>query len=388
MNHARTRTLGFTMRGTVVGYSVFQDSQRVHSHRSHSLNNNNYNNNRVQVIESQRIKITEKIKQSIPSQSRIMPGFQRSRALWENCRRSHSSTHLPVDPLQQQQQQQQQQVLGYIRAIMYEVQPIRYSVLMSTLDDSYRCFTVGCWNFFVWGRRVLPRTFHQVGQTVTSLTWNQWKWTMAIALYYVFLRWIHATLDAGPVVLILTALTTIFTVGLSDQANLDGLSAYSVFNKGFQKILGSIDADDLLQQHLGGGGMMQMMIHRRPIDDDFEWDNDEDAAPRRPRRPHHNQRANNNNNNNNNDNDNDNIANVHEQGEPAENNIINNPNRARRTGKKARRDRAAIEQRREIRAQRDAALAMGLGHIHDDDRVAAIANGNDDDDNAGWNEAN
>ena len=207
---------------------------------------------------------------------------------------------------------------------------------------------------------------------------------MAIALYYVFLRWIHATLDAGPVVLILTALTSIFTVGLSDQANSDGLSAYSVFNKGFQKILGSIDADDLLQQHLGGGGMMmQMMIHRRPIDDDFEGDNDEDAPPQRPRRPHHNQRANNNNNN-----DNDNIANVHDQGEPAENNIINNnPNRARRTGKKARRDRAAIEQRREIRAQRDAALAMGLGHIHDDDRVAAIANGNDDDD-AGWNEAN
>ena len=305
-----------------------------------------------------------------------MPGFQRSRALWENCRRSHSSTHLPVDPLQQQQQ-----VLGYIRAIMYEVQPIRYSVLMSTLDDSYRCFTVGCWNFFIWGRRVVPRTVRQVGQTVTSLTWNQWKWTMAIALYYVFLRWIHATLDAGPVVLILTALTSIFTVGLSDQANSDGLSAYSVFNKGFQKILGSIDADDLLQQHLGGGGMMQMMMrHRRPIDDDFEGDNDEDAPPRRPRRPHHNQQANNNN---------DNIANVHDQGEPAENNIINNQNRARRTGKKARRDRAAIEQRREIRAQRDAALAMGLGHIHDDDIVAAIANGNDDDeDDAGWNEVN
>ena len=288
-------------------------------------------------------------------------GFQRSRALWDNCRSTNvhydetsaSSTHGLLS-------WRQYTLSRYLRAILYEIQPIRYSVLVSNFSDTYRYFSITCSNIFIWSRSWVPHAFNQIMHTVRSLTGNQWKWTIAIALYYVFLRWIHATLDAGPVVLILTALTVIFTVGLSDQTNMDGLSAYSVFNKGFQKIMGSIDADDLLQQHLGGGGIMQMM-HRRQIDDDFDLD---DEPPRRQPRQQNNQRG----NGNNNDNDDN-------QDPQAENNI--NQNRARRTGKKARRDRAAIEQRREIRAQRDAALAMGLGNINDDDIAAGIV----DDDN-------
>ena len=62
--------------------------------------------------------------------------------------------------------------------------------------------------------------------------------------------------------MIITSLVTIFTVGLgddNDDENKDGenrLSAYSVFNRGFQRMLGSVDADSLLAQHVGGGFMM------------------------------------------------------------------------------------------------------------------------------------
>jgi Uncharacterized conserved domain (SAYSvFN) len=285
-------------------------------------------------------------------------GLQRSRALWDNCRTTNyiydengtSPTH----------GWSQTKMSRHLRAILYEIQPIRYSVLVSYFSDTYRYLSHVCPNIVTWGRGWVPQTCNHVINTFRALSWDQWKWAIAIALYYVFLRWIHETLDAGPVVLILTALTAIFTVGLSDQTNMDGLSAYSVFNKGFQKIMGSIDAEDLLQQHLGGGGIMHM-IHRRQVDDNVDLD---EPRHRRPRQQN-NQRG-----------DVNNIDNGDNQDPPAENNI--NHNRARRTGKKARRDRAAIEQRREIRAQRDAALAMGFGH-NDEDLVARIVIDDNDD---------
>lgn len=305
-------------------------------------------------------------------------GFQRSRALWDHCRDSFTNDrddeHGTTTPRQNVLLWQRDTFNRYCRAILYEVQPIRYSVLVANFGDSYRYFSDACSKLIIWGRSWVPQTYQLLFNSIKSMTRDQWKWTIAIALYYVFLRWIHATLEAGPVVLILTALTIIFTVGLSDQTNMDGLSAYSVFNKGFQKIMGSIDADDLLQQHLGGGGIMQMM-QRRHIDDDFDV-NDEPPQRRRPRQQHNNQQRVDININNNAHGDN--------EVPVADNNNINQ-NRARRTGKKARRDRAAIEQRREIRAQRDAALAMGFGHINDDDVVAGIV---DDHGDAGLDDVN
>lgn len=64
----------------------------------------------------------------------------------------------------------------------------------------------------------------------------------------------HRLLDAGPAVLIITSLIVIFTIGLDDNDN-DGekMSAYNVFNRGFRNMLGSIDTDSLLSQHLSGG---------------------------------------------------------------------------------------------------------------------------------------
>jgi hypothetical protein len=155
---------------------------------------------------------------------------------------------------------------------------------------------------------------------------------------------------------ILTCLGAIFTFGLGDNANPDGLSAYSVFNRGFERIMGSVDAEALLQQHVGGGfvgamggmggGMPEQEDHRPPaaavahprglqavLEDEGDWNSDDD----------------------NQDDDNDG------QG--------NNRGVARKSGKKAR--RRNLEQRQELRRQRDAARALGLhGDGDPDDQVA------------------
>jgi Uncharacterized conserved domain (SAYSvFN) len=277
--------------------------------------------------------------------------FRRSRALWENC---HSIYHDENNGTAFDLRQQYGDTLRrYLRAILYEIQPIRYSICVTNFSGGYHYLIDVGSGAIIWGRKWIPNTCNLIINCVGQLTWEQWKWIAAIAIYYVFLRWIHAALDAGPVVIIFTALTVIFTVGLSDQTDKNGLSAYSVFNKGFQKILGSVDADALLQQHLGGGGIMQM-LQPRQMDDDFDVD---DEGPRRRRIQENVQLGNNNDG-----------ANPVQQ--PDGNDM--NQNRPRRTGKKSRRDRTAIVQRREIRAQRDAALALGFGHNNDDDPLPEI----------------
>jgi hypothetical protein len=151
---------------------------------------------------------------------------------------------------------------------------------------------------------------------------------------------------AGPVILIATALSLIFTVGLGDSNDRDGLSAYAVFNRGFERLLGEVDAEALMAQHVGGallgggGGGMP------PRNDD---NNERDRGVARRRRPN---RAIQNNNDKDNDNagDNDNAA--------ANDNNTNNNNRARKSGKKAR--RRDLQQRREVQNQREAAAAMGM----------------------------
>lgn len=141
--------------------------------------------------------------------------------------------------------------------------------------------------------------------------------------------------------LMITALVAIFTIGLGERADGE-LSAYSVFNRGFQRLLGSIDVDELVNQHVGGG-FMNMNVH---ADDGEERENIRPAALR--------------NNNNNNDNDDESDDNDSDDNEEDNNN--NNQQHqqrgARRSGKKAR--RRNLEERREQQRQREAARAMGF----------------------------
>lgn len=161
---------------------------------------------------------------------------------------------------------------------------------------------------------------------------------------------VNRALDAGPLVLIISALVAIFTIGLGNNENKDGISAYSVFNRGFQSIMGSVDVEALVQQHVGGAmgaGAMGMAGGGR-VDDDMD-DFDEQPPARRARRPVPEQRHVHDNNNGEDGNGNGNDD-GHDEGPRLQ---------ARKSGKKAR--RGNLEQRREHQRQRQAAIAMGFG---------------------------
>jgi hypothetical protein len=166
-------------------------------------------------------------------------------------------------------------------------------------------------------------------------------------------------LDAGPVVLILTALTLIFTIGLSDDENRSGLSAYSVFNRGFEQLMGSIDSDSLLAQHVGGGLMMNNMNQHNDAPD-HQPVRENVARPNRPRYEEE-------------DNDraviNEDEMNADDERLNDNDHNDNNVNRARKSGKKAR--RRDLDQRRDLRRQREAAMQIGLNGVNDgaDDAV-------------------
>ena len=85
-------------------------------------------------------------------------------------------------------------------------------------------------------------------------------------------------LHAGPLIVISTILIIIFSNGLSDNGRNDN-SAYSVFNRGYQRILGSIDVESLVAQHIGGGGMIlaqQQQQQQQEQEQENEWNIQED----------------------------------------------------------------------------------------------------------------
>jgi hypothetical protein len=156
--------------------------------------------------------------------------------------------------------------------------------------------------------------------------------------------------------MIVTALVAILTIGLSDNENRgDGLSAYSVFNRGFQQLMGSVDVENLVNQHVGGGGMAMAAAGMQQRN----FDNNDDFPPAR--------RAvavgNNNRRNQRRDNDSDNDApDLHH-----DNNANDNEGIARKSGKKNR--RRDLQQRRDLQNQRRAAIEMGFAGTDDSDVV-------------------
>ena len=164
-------------------------------------------------------------------------------------------------------------------------------------------------------------------------------------------------LDAGPLVLIVTALVTIFTVGLGERADGE-LSAYSVFNRGFQRLMGSVDVEALVNQHVGGGMMMGGGMPE-PMGDGPPEENRGAGRRGNNHQQHNNARLNDNN-----------VARregANDEGEQSDdddddNNIDRNNGQqrqqARRSGKKARRRNQ--EERQDQRRQREVARAMGL----------------------------
>jgi Uncharacterized conserved domain (SAYSvFN) len=160
-------------------------------------------------------------------------------------------------------------------------------------------------------------------------------------------------LDAGPFVIILTILVVILTVGLGDDnqiTNPNRISAYSVFNRGFQRLMGSVDAEQLLQQHIGGG------IPFPPLEG-------QNVVPPQQRRHEQQPQA----------------QIIHppvQDPHPQDDEDQNIPNnlqpegaryRARKSGKKSR--RGDLQHRREMQEHRRIALEMGFGDDENDENL-------------------
>jgi hypothetical protein len=133
--------------------------------------------------------------------------------------------------------------------------------------------------------RDVPAAARALLEFLRGRTARQWAGLAGALAYYWLVRRLHEWIRAGPVVLILTALGAIFTVGLGD-ASADGqLSAYSVFNRGMVRLLGDVQVEQLLAQHVGGAVVGGPAGAAGPAeggggrgdDDDEDWDPDEDG---------------------------------------------------------------------------------------------------------------
>jgi Uncharacterized conserved domain (SAYSvFN) len=258
-------------------------------------------------------------------------GFKRSRALWQ--RDDDSMAYYGSS--------------AFRNAVIYELQPLRWSEWKSQQD------------LMAQQLQSLLRTLKATMSRLPTIIASVWKWLkyrsvrqwlvfFAALLYYAAVRYIHYKLEAGPIIMIVTALVAIFTVGLSDNRN-DGLpSAYSIFNRGFASLMGSLDADALVQQHIGGGFMGAAagamapppplpIVENRPVER-----RGADQAQRPERLPENQQ-------------PNDEVR------------VDENPRgAARRPRKKQVNRRSTVEHRRDIQRQREAAEALGFGGVDED----------------------
>ena len=151
-------------------------------------------------------------------------------------------------------------------------------------------------------------------------------------------------LDAGPIFIMSTIMLLIFTIGLGEsKEKVDGeeehWSAYSVFNRGCQSLLGAMNVEDLVAQHVGGG----LHLGFRGQDNNDHNRDDDMGAQNRQRRRRRPEPLNN--------------AGDVNQAAPAA--VANN--QARKSGKKLRRQN--LELRREAQRQRQAAAAFGFGGV-------------------------
>jgi Uncharacterized conserved domain (SAYSvFN) len=263
-------------------------------------------------------------------------GFKRSRALWQ--RDDDSMAYYGSS--------------AFRNAVIYELQPLRWNEWTSQQDwvvAALRSLLKSLQTTF----RRLPAAARVVWKWLNDRTGRQWLYCSAALFYYAAVRYIHYQLEAGPIVIIITALVAIFTVGLSDSRN-DGLpSAYSIFNQGFASLMGSVDADALVRQHVGGGLMgaaMGVMApppfeHREPIDQRRRVD-----QLQRPDRVDDNHQE----------------QNEEGAGQDAHNNDHAGNNVARRPRKKQGKRRSNGEHKREIQRQREAAAAFGFGGADED----------------------
>lgn len=211
----------------------------------------------------------------------------KSRELWNQVRfhaSSHHSHNSTNNNSQQQQAQQWQQgeqdvlsssrlqwALALFRAITYELQPfcikpllrrIRIFIseeeglpqLSASLLNSTLSFGVGVWK--ILHQRLQQTSFQSVQSYLKNnqLLLHSGGYLLLLRCWYHLVVYLHDLLHVGPILVLLTLCILMFTIGLGDNTGAaTGIpSAYSVFNRGMQRILGTMDAEELARQYAGG----------------------------------------------------------------------------------------------------------------------------------------
>jgi len=296
-----------------------------------------------------------------------------SRKLWDKARNPPSSSSTTGTIISSK-------AIAILTAIIYELQPIdlmhHHADLRANILDLVTN-TNGL-------AKTTAKTITIIPPIIDFLKRRSMKEWMALFLfigYWKIVVYFHQTLDAGPFILILTALALIFTIGLGDrqshgagqggqggQGGQENLSAYSVFNRGFRNIMGGVDATALLQQHVGAGlmpppgGGRDRDRDRHDHDDDDDDDDDgfrlrQQRQQERDRQRMLQQQR-----------DRERLLQQQQQQQQEQQqdevNVNININdsqllKARKSNKKNRR-KQNIELRREMQRQRDAAAAMGF----------------------------
>lgn len=304
--------------------------------------------------------------------------------------------------------------ISLLHAILYEMQPFRMkplvlqfqsfiqeggfrkitSSLMAHLKSSITMLTT----IYQRIRRYLHQIdFYSIQSFVIThkiLLAKSCAAMLAVRIYYRTLLYVHDLLAAGPLFVIATLFILLYTIGLGDNTGAgSGIpSAYSVFNRGVRRILGTVDGEELARQYAGGfaaaraaaaggGGGREMnnrndgiwMMHENERNRIIGGEEEEEARNlvnerRRQRRLERLQQRRIDGDGNENDDDGGGAGNAI----PRQHNLneidrvddedVNNAAATiagRKSGKKARRKN--LELRREIQRQRQAAAALGFG---------------------------
>ena len=186
-----------------------------------------------------------------------------------------------------------QWAIALLRAILYEIQPFRiqptvvqlklyiqdggWKQCASTILSQLKCIVVivlriiNC--IYQYLRNIDIRSIQSLVVTHKTLLAKSFVTIFALRLYYRTVLYLHDLLAAGPLVIIVTLFILLYTIGLGDNTGASsGIpSAYSVFNRGVRRILGTVDGEELARQFAGGmaavraaggGGGGGMMNHR------------------------------------------------------------------------------------------------------------------------------
>lgn len=222
----------------------------------------------------------------------------------------------------------------WLKVMFYEIQPFQVETLW---DQSKEILSTFHRVFHQCIKPLVMRSPWILFQFLCKRTRGQYLCLLGLYGYWKTVVFVHNWLEAGPFFIIVTLLILIFTIGLGDNDSRDhNMSAYSVFNRGMQGILGAMDADQLVQQHVGGGGIGFMgamaAAGERGVQDPPE--------PRRPRQEVQVLPENDGNQGGGGD-------------RPA-------PRRSKKKQRNGRKNRNS-EMRQEMQRQREAARAMGFG---------------------------